>query len=176
MRKPIRVRRWRDALLTAGLGLAALGAGGCEYTPDPCGNSPYGCIAVTVEDGPAEVHQLRVTVLDGYGSTTPLTPRKLPDKPLVYPLRFGIRFEQFDRLLHNGMITFAISGLDREGNTIGDLRQIVAIDGKEHVRVSVRIGAPFDTEFPDMAAPAEDFAKPPPDQSGADMTTLFDMP
>ena len=82
-----------------------------------CAGYSLACIGVTVEGGPPSTYQLLVRVLDGYGSVTPVTPRKLPQQPLTYPLRFAIRFDEFDRQ-HKGMITFEVTALDSVGDAL----------------------------------------------------------
>lgn len=169
-------RRWA---LAGGL-LLGLGAqAGCAYSPDHCADNPYACLNVSVEDGPPEVYQLRVRVLEGFGSTTPLTPRRQPDKPLVYPLRFAIRFDVFDDA-YKGEVAFEISALGRDGATLGDLQEKVSLGYTEHRRISVRLGAPFDMATTDEAVPTIPLpdltTPPPPDMSGADMATQLDMP
>ena len=46
--------------------------------------------------------------------TTPLTPRQQPNQPLVYPLRFALRFGEFDPF-HKGTITFTAEALNPTG-------------------------------------------------------------
>lgn len=127
-------------LLTHLLALCVLGAG-CENTPDPCEGYELACVAVTVQNGPPGTYQLLVRVLDGYGSVTPLTPRKMPQLPLMYPLRFAIRFEEFDRQ-HRGKITFEVTALDLAGDVLGQAQQAVDVNFNEKTAVSVDINSP----------------------------------
>jgi hypothetical protein len=124
--------------------LLLCGAGsGCTYTPDPCLGWEQACLAVTVDSGPSDTYQLLVVVLDGYGSTTPLTPRKLPAQPLLYPLRFAIRFAPFDDS-HMGTIRFTIEAENHTGDPVGYLLQSVSINGQEHDQIEVALGPPGD--------------------------------
>lgn len=153
----------RAALL---LGLGALGA--CTDTPDPCAGYSLACIAVTVEDGPKDVYQLLVSV-DEYSGTSPLTPRRRPEGPLPYPLRFAVRFSKFD-MRHRGEVTLNVSALDGQNDVVGSLRQVVKIDNMEKQRVSLRLGAPFDLAEPQDLRPAPDLSedlRAPADDLGA---------
>ncbi len=147
---------------------ASTGLFGCTETPDPCAGYSLACIGVTVEGGPPSTYQLLVRVLDGYGSVTPVTPRKLPQQPLTYPLRFAIRFDEFDRQ-HKGMITFEVTALDSVGDALGQVQRSVAINYTEKTAVSLSIGALFD-----MATPAD--LLPPPDLATPDMASVDAMP
>lgn len=151
--------------------LSVLGVGsGCTETPDPCAGYERACIGVTVDGGPSSTYQLLVRVLDGYGSITPQTPRKVPQQPLTYPLRFAIRFDEFDRQ-HRGMITFEITALNELGDTLGQAQKTVAIHYTEKVAVSLSIGEPFDMTVPEDLRPAPDLAMPDlamPDQGSLD--------
>jgi hypothetical protein len=120
-----------------------------------------------VDSGPPDTYQLLVAVLDGYGSTTPLTPRRRPAEPLVFPLRFAIRFAEFDAA-HMGSIRFTVESLDGNGDSTGYLLQTAAIKGDDHDQISVSLGAAPDmgqgtTEPADLAEP--DLARP--DLAGA---------
>lgn len=130
------------------LALVAFLAAGCTETPDPCAGYELACLAVTIESGPKELYQLLVSV-QGYSGTTPLTPRRRPEAPLVYPLRFAVRFAAFDRM-HKGQVTLNVSGLDGDNTIVGSARQVVSIDNMEKARLSLSLGAPFD-----MADPAD---------------------
>jgi hypothetical protein len=145
--------RW---FASAAVVLVALLAGaGCAVTPDPCAGYPQACLAVTVEQGPADTYQLLVAVLDGYGSTTPVTPRRRPAAPLVYPLRFAIRFDEFDAA-HTGSIRFTVESLNATGDSNGFMQQTVALVGDEHRQVSVSLGAPLQPDLsstPDLSSP-----------------------
>lgn len=141
---------------------------GCTETPDPCAGYPRACIGVTVENGPRNTYQLLVRVLDGYGSVTPVTPRKLPQQPLAYPLRFAIRFDEFDRQ-HKGMITFEITALDSVGDALGQVQRAVAINYSEKAAVGLSIGPVFDMAMP------EDL-RPPPDLAMPDLSPVDGMP
>src|SRR5262249_37443736 len=136
---------------------AALLVGGCIDTPDPCAGYRLACLGVTVEEGPKDTYQLLVVVED-YSSTTPLTPRDRPKMPLVYPLRFAVRFAEFDQR-HRGEITLDVSALDGENEVRGSARQVVKIDNMEKQHISMSLGAPFDM------APEPDL-RPPPDLAG----------
>ena len=136
------------------LALVALLAPGCTETPDPCAGHELACLAVTIENGPKELYQLLVSV-QGYSSTTPLTPRRRPEAPLAYPLRFAIRFSAFDRT-HKGQVTLEVSGLDGDNTVVGSVRQVVAIDNMEKARLSLSLGPPFDMADPaDLTQPVD---------------------
>lgn len=176
MSAPLRFRargmgRWLPCL--AGLALGSLFAG-CTVTPDPCQSHPQACVAVTIDNGPPDTYRLLVAVLDGYGSTTPLTPRQQPASPLAYPLRFAIRFGEFDPF-HKGSITFTVEALNRSDDVIGYLKQQVEIQGYEHTQARVSLGA-----LPDMAEAPDLATVPTPDLTGpvqpADLTSLPEMP
>jgi hypothetical protein len=143
----------------------------CAVTPDPCASWPQACLAVTVEHGPADVYQLLVAVLDGYGSTTPVTPRSQPNQPLLYPLRFAIRFGEFDPF-HKGTVTFTVEALNHTNDVIGYLRQSVALQGEDHQRIAVSLGGPADLGSTDLAE--SDFSSV--DGASADLRTTPDMP
>lgn len=167
--------RWRklSAFALVSLGLTAF-AGGCTHTPDPCEGYKLACISVTVQSGPPQTAQLLVRVLDGYGSTTPNTPRRVPDKPLKYPLRFAVRFEEFDQL-HRGKVTVEVTAIDRSSETLGQVQREVEIWGDDKVALSLDIGAPFEMDMaeaprPDMSTSA-DMTAP-----AGDMATGPDMP
>lgn len=149
----------KKLLFFLSLCLLSAGLSGCTQTPDPCADYPRACIGVTVEGGPPSTFQLLVRVLDGYGSVTPVTPRKLPQQPLTYPLRFAIRFDEFDRQ-HKGTITFEITALDSVGDTLGQVQRAVAINYTEKTAVSLSIGAPFDMATPEDLRPPADLAMP----------------
>jgi hypothetical protein len=157
-----------------GLGVAALlgllSAGGCTRTPDPCEGYPLACIGVTVDSGPPQAHQLLVRVLEGYGSTTPITPRRVPDKPLTYPLRFAVRFEEFDQL-HRGKVTVELTAIDRSSETLGQAQREVEIWAADKVAISMTIGPPFDM----AEAPRPDLSMPA-DMTALDLTSGPDMP
>lgn len=161
----------RRLLSLCGLALCAPLAG-CTVTPDPCQGHPQACLAVTIDNGPPDTYRLLVAVLDGYGSTTPLTPRQQPAAPLVYPLRFAIRFGEFDAF-HKGTITFTVEALNRSDDAIGFLKQQVNIQGYEHTQTTVSLG-----QLPDMAEALD--LQAPPDLAGplspADLATLPEMP
>jgi hypothetical protein len=143
---------------------------------------------VTVDQGPADTYQLLVGVLDGYGSTTPVTPRRRPAAPLVYPLRFAIRFAEFDAA-HTGSIRFTIESLNATGDSSGFVQEAVAIQGDEHRQVSVSLGAPpaappdlastpspADLAPPDLARSAgNDLAEPPKLADLADLAPAGDL-
>lgn len=167
--------RWRSlsALAILSLGLTAA-SGGCTHTPDPCEGYKLACISVTVQSGPPQTAQLLVRVLDGYGSTTPNTPRRVPDKPLTYPLRFAIRFDEFDQL-HRGKVTVELTAIDRSSETLGQVQREVEIWGDDKVALSLDIGAPFAMDMaeaprPDMST-TTDMAAPT-----GDMAAVPDMP
>lgn len=161
-----------SSMFGLGLGLGLLTVGGCTHTPDPCEGYKLACISVTVESGPPQTAQLLVRVLDGYGSTTPNTPRRIPDKPLTYPLRFAVRFGEFDPF-HRGKVTIELTAIDRTSETLGQVQREVAIDGFEKVAVSLSVGAPFDMTM-DQATPP-DF-RPPADMATVDHAVVPDGP
>jgi hypothetical protein len=154
----------KQALGLLSLLFLSFGAG-CTDTPDPCAGYARACIGVTIDGGPPSTYQLLVRVLDGYGSITPQTPRKVPQQPLTFPLRFAIRFDEFDRQ-HRGMITFEITALNDLGDTLGQVQKTVAINYVEKVAVSLSIGEPFDMTVPEDLRPAVDLAMP--DMSSVD--------
>ncbi len=158
----------RQQIFALSLFFLSMSLQGCTETPDPCAGYPRACIGVTVENGPSSTYQLLVRVLDGYGSVTPVTPRKLPKLPLQYPLRFAIRFDEFDRQ-HKGMITFEITALDSVGDTLGQVQRGVAINYTEKTAVSLSIGPVFD-----MAAPED--LRPPVDLATPDLSPIDGMP
>lgn len=167
----------RRLRLLAGLALTpalAVPLSGCTVTPDPCQGYPQACVAVTIDSGPPDTYRLLVAVLDGYGSTTPLTPRQQPTAPLVYPLRFAIRFGEFDPF-HKGTITFTVEALNRSDDAIGYLKQEVSIQSYEHTQATVSLG-----QLPDMAEAPDLASTPAPDLAGpvtpVDMASLPEMP
>ena len=161
----------RFALLCPLAAALVLPAAACTVTPDPCVGWAQACLAVTVENGPPDTYQLLVAVLDGYGSTTPVTPRQQPHQPLVYPLRFAIRFEEFDRL-HKGAITFTAEALDQANDVLGYVQKAVAIAGYDHQHVTVSLGGPADLGSTDLAT--SDFSRA--DGPATDLPTTPDMP
>lgn len=183
------------ALRPAALVLPALlGTAACTHTPDPCEGAKYACLAVTVESGPPEVYQLAVRFLDGFGSGTPYTPRKRPTTPLTYPLRLGLRFEQFD-MFYKGQVTFEIDAIREDiAYPVAQLRQTVELGYDEKKAITVSLGPLFDmggqdlSSPPDLSTPADlsvppDLATPAdlapaevPDMAHPDMAQKFDMP
>ncbi|HRI53020.1 MAG TPA: hypothetical protein PLW65_22855 [Pseudomonadota bacterium] len=165
---------WGRLLGLSALLALALPVAGCTVTPDPCQGYPLACVAVTVDSGPRDTYQLLVAVLDGYGSTTPLTPRQQPNQPLVYPLRFALRFGEFDPF-HKGTISFTVEALNHSDDAIGYLHQQLSINGYEHKKTSVSFGS-----LPDMADPATppDLAPPaaPDLATSSDFPDLLDLP
>lgn len=141
------------------VGLLSLGWASCIETPDPCAGYPLACIAVTVDSGPRDTYQLLVTVL-GFSSTTPLTPRQRPREPLAYPLRFAVRFAEFDRR-HRGEVTLDVRALDADNEVRGQARATVAIDNMEKHHLRLTLGAPFDMALPPDQAPFPDLAEGP---------------
>ena len=137
--------------LLLGVGFAS----GCTKTPDPCAGYRESCLAVTVESGPADVYQLLVAVTD-FGSTTPLTPRQMPEEPLVYPLRFAVRFRAFeDNVPPPEEVTIRVQALDQRNRVIGYVEKGVPFEVRRTIPVSLRLGGP-----PDLAFPDEDLATP----------------
>ena len=105
--------------LAALLVISAMMISACQKIPDPCAGYRLACIAVTVEDGPAATFQLSVNV-EGFGSTTPLTPRAKPDEPLTYPLRFAVKFRAFeDNLPPPDQVTVRVQALDLQNTIVG---------------------------------------------------------
>lgn len=134
---------------------AGFAASGCTKTPDPCAGYRESCLAVTVESGPADVYQLLVAVTD-FGSTTPLTPRQMPEEPLVYPLRFAVRFRAFeDNVPPPEEVTIRVQALDQRNRVIGYVEKGVPFEARRTIPVSLRLGGPPDLSFPD-----EDLATP----------------
>ncbi len=139
---------------------ASLAVSACQPLPDPCAGYTFACLAVTVHSGPP-TYQLEVSVQD-FGSKTPLTPVVLPEGPLIYPLRFAIRFGQFQRD-YRGQVTVLCSALGQEGNILGQIRKTVAIDNMEKVPLSLDIGPPYDMALPPDLTRLSDLANPVPD-------------
>lgn len=134
--------------------------------PDPCAGYPLACLAVTVESGPANTYQLLVSVAE-FGTTPPLTPKTVPDQPLIFPLRFALRFSEFDHN-YDGHVIVEISALDSRNDVIAQAREMVAIDNKDKKPLSVRLGAPFDMRvIPDL--------RPAPDLRGPDLSVPADL-
>ena len=91
------LRAWMRRAAICGVAACGLGLGsGCERTPDPCVDFKLACLALTVEDGPPGIRRLSVFIDDGLVQYTQATPMKPPKTALVYPLRFGVRFGEFD--------------------------------------------------------------------------------
>lgn len=145
----------------------ALLAGGCEVVPDHCDGYVLACLGVTVQSGPANVYRVRVFVDDGLDTSTVLTPKKEPKTPLTYPLRFAIRFGEFDNLF-KGQITLKTSALSDEFDILGENTTTVSINGREKTTVSIDIGPPAPS--PDMAESLPDLTAHP------DLSTAPDMP
>jgi hypothetical protein len=145
---------------TAALALAvAASSTGCERVPDQCEDYPLACLTVTVESGPPNVYQMRVRIDDAMEMHTLFTPRKQAKTPLKYPLRFGIRFQQFDAL-YRGNIDLVLSGVNTEYDVVGEVRTNVAIKQTEKQTLNIQLGEPRPdpvdfAELPDLASPAD---------------------
>lgn len=154
--------------------VTALLATGCEKIPDHCVDYAFACLNVTVDSGPADVHRLRVNVMQGLETSTVLTPKKPPKGALVYPLRFGIRFGRFDNIF-NGDITFETIALSDEFDVIGQKTTMININGMEKKAVTISLEDPLPAPVYDLAEPA-DMSTPPPDMATPDLTQTLDMP
>jgi len=154
-------------------GLLGLGSG-CERTPDPCVDFKLACLALTIDDGPPGIRRLSVFIDDGMVKYTQATPMKPPKTALVYPLRFGVRFGEFDNA-YRGFVNVEISALNEEYDVIGFVRDKVTIGGRE--RKALRLSLTMPPVEPDMADPPADMATPPDMASPQeDMTPRLDMP
>ena len=153
-------------------GLALLLGAGCERTPDPCINFKWACLALTVEDGPPGIRRLSVFVDDGMVRYTEPTPMKPPKTPLVYPLRFAVRFDEFDNA-YRGFVDLSVSALNEDFDVVGFASDKVSIGAREHKALKLNLGSP-----PDMADPPTDLSSPPVDMATPpeDMTAHPDMP
>lgn len=161
-------------VLALGLASLTIGAAGCERVPDQCEGYALACLTVTVETGPPNVHQLRVRIDDAMEMHTLFTPRKQSSAPLKYPLRFGIRFQQFDAL-YRGNLDLVLSALNSEYDVVGEVRTNVAIKNEEKHSLNVQLGEPRPdpvdlAEPPDLASPA-DLASP-----SGDLPAKTDLP
>jgi hypothetical protein len=151
-----RAHNFHRALLGCGLGALLAGSVGCEQVPDPCAGYKLACLAVTVNSGPADLYRLRVDVANGLDSYTELTPKKPPKGALVYPLRFAVRFGQFDQR-YRGQLTFVARGLNQDFDTIAEVATTVALAEAEKKALTIDLGPPL----PDLAtAPTEDAGTP----------------
>lgn len=159
-------------------GLALLGgltlmASGCERIPDPCVDFKLACLAITVVEGPPNVRRIQTQVHDGLVQYMQPTPTKPPKENLVYPLRYAIRFGEFENS-YRGYVELKLSALSDEYDIVGVVEENVAINGREKKAVTLRLHTP----------PAEvDMADPPPDMAGGDLaspppdlTVVLDMP
>lgn len=135
--------------LAALLVISAMMISACQKIPDPCAGYRQACIAVTVEDGPAATFQLSVNV-EGFGSTTPLTPRAKPDEPLTYPLRFAVKFRAFeDNLPPPDQVTVRVQALDLQNTIVGFAQQVVPFVDLKRSAITLRLGTPPDLSQPD---------------------------
>jgi hypothetical protein len=162
-------------LFGAALALVLGPLAGCERVPDFCEGYPLACLAVTVDSGPADVRRLRVNIMDGLESNTSTvqTPKKVPKAPLVYPLRFAIRFFEFDNL-YKGQVTFDTIALNGDFDPIGEVKTVVPINGTEKKAVTITIGP-----LPDSPDDKPDMSTLPPNDAGGntgDLAFSPDMP
>lgn len=157
--------------------LTALLVTGCEKIPDNCLDYQFACLNVTVDSGPANVHRLRVNVMQGLETSTVLTPKKPSKDSLVYPLRFAIRFGRFDNSF-NGDISFETIALSDEFDVIGYTTTMININGVEKKAVTLSLGEPPPPEMFDLANPIDpaDMSTPPPDMATPDLSQTLDMP
>ncbi len=153
-------------------GLALLFGTGCERTPDPCINFKWACLALTIEDGPPGIRRLSVFIDDGMVRYTEPTPMKPPKTALVYPLRFAVRFDEFDNA-YRGFVDLSVSALNEDFDVVGFVSDRVPIGAREHKALKLNFGSP-----PDMADPPMDLSSTPPDMATPpdDMTAQPDMP
>lgn len=169
------LRAWLRRAAICGLAACGLGLGsGCERTPDPCVDFKLACLALTVEDGPAGIRRLSVFIDDGMVQYTQATPMKPPKTALVYPLRFGVRFGEFDNA-YRGFVRVEVSALNDEYDVVGFAQEQVPIGGRDHQSLRLRLSTP--PAAPDMADPPVDMGSPPDMADPAmDMTPVLDMP
>lgn len=153
-------------------GLALFLGTGCERTPDPCINFKWACLALTIEDGPPGIRRLSVFIDDGMVRYTEPTPMKPPKTALVYPLRFAVRFDEFDNA-YRGFVDLSVSALNEDFDVVGFVSDKVTIAAREHKALKLSFGSP-----PDMADPPMDLSSPPPDMATPpdDMMAQPDMP
>lgn len=119
-------------------GVAAL-LGGCERIPDYCADYALSCIGVTVESGPERLFHLRVSAFDGTYTRLKLIPDDPPAGGLVYPLRFGIRFPEFDKILYRGMVTLELLGYNEEFDEIGNYGSSFLLKNGEKLTLDVAL-------------------------------------
>jgi hypothetical protein len=161
----------------------ALLAAGCEKVPDHCLDYELACLNVTIDSGPPEVRRLRVDVLVGIETSTVPTPKKPPKGPLVYPLRFAIKFARFDNVF-GGEITFDTFAMNDDFDVIGQAKTLVQINGVEKKSVHISLEAPPPPPPPDLSADPPDMSTPMPDMAtpgqstdmATDLSTTPDMP
>ena len=150
--------------------VAAVALSGCERVPDPCVDFKLACLAVTVDSGPADVRRLSLYVEDGLSTSTVPTPKKAAKAPLEYPLRFAIRFGEFDNR-YAGKVTFETTAFNEDFDAIGFARTEVSIAGREKKAITIQLGEP--NAPPDMIEQTpSDMATPGP----ADLRETPDMP
>lgn len=151
----------------------ALGAG-CERTPDPCVDFKLACLALTIDDGPPGIRRLSVFIDDGMVQYTQATPMKPPKSALSYPMRFAVRFGEFDNSFR-GSVDVEVSALNEDYDVVGFARDRVAIGGRERKTLRLSLGSP--PVAPDMADPPADLATPSDMASPVDdMAPRLDMP
>lgn len=166
------------AFLPALAVISAMMISGCQKIPDPCAGYRQACIAVTVESGPAATYQLSVNV-EGFGSTTPLTPRAQPDEPLAYPLRFAVKFRAFeDNLPPPGEVTLRVQALDNRNAIVGYAQATIPFREMQRSTVTVQLGAPPDLTLPppDDLSTTLDLLSPADLMAPADFMAPADLP
>ncbi len=141
-------------------GLATL-ATGCERIPDPCVDFKLACLAITIPEGPANIRRIQTVVHDGITQYMQPTPTKPPKEALVYPLRYAVRFGEFENS-YRGYVELSLSALNDEYDVVGIAQEKVSINGREKKAVTLRLSTP----------PVEqDMSEPPPDMASHDLAT-----
>lgn len=152
--------------------LPALLGAGCERVPDPCVDFKLACLAITVPEGPANIRRIQTVIHDGLTQYMQPTPTKPPKEALVYPLRYAVRFGEFENS-YRGFVELSLTALNDEYDVVGFVTENVPINGREKKTITLRFGAP--PPEPDMAEPSVDMAAP--DQAvPADLSSQPDMP
>lgn len=151
------MRNWTRSgwALAAGAGLS-IGAAGCEKIPDTCADFKLACVAVTIESGPAALRQLRVIVNDGKSDSTLRTPKRASKTELTYPLRFAVRFGQFDNFFR-GYVTLDTTAYNEDFDVIGQTQARVDISGTDKKTLTIALQEPLPMDdmdvLPDLGGP-----------------------
>lgn len=163
-------RSWLGLAFVAGL---AFGASGCERIPDPCVDFKLACLSVTIPEGPSNVRRIQTQIHDGLTQYMQPTPTKPPKENLVYPLRFAIRFGEFENS-YRGFVELKLNALSDEYDVVGFAEEKVSINGREKKAVTLRLITP--PAEPDMADPLPDMAGGDLASSPPDLAEHPDMP